>query len=221
MRRNVACRSIASGVVRSTSSSAPPTTCFTVPSKPGRHPRRLEDLADQEGRGRLAVGPGHPHHLQLRRSDLPRSAPPKAPWPPARPRPRPGQRGRSSSRSTTSADGPGLDCLRGELVPVRLLPGHAEEQRLRARLFGCHRPDRQARRRTISRSWLGSLRPQSRSRSRHALDSRCEAGHPLRERPAHRALLRAEPRGRAARRPRSSRTPERPPTRRSISPPEG
>ena len=34
MRRKVACRSIASGVVRSTSSSTPPTTCFTVPSSP-------------------------------------------------------------------------------------------------------------------------------------------------------------------------------------------
>ena len=34
MRRKVACRSIASGVVRSTSSSTPPTTCLTVPSSP-------------------------------------------------------------------------------------------------------------------------------------------------------------------------------------------
>ena len=34
MRRKVACRSIASGVVRSTSSSTPPTTCLTVPSNP-------------------------------------------------------------------------------------------------------------------------------------------------------------------------------------------
>jgi hypothetical protein len=38
MRRKVACSSIASGVVRSTSSSAPPTTCFTVPSRPHRIP---------------------------------------------------------------------------------------------------------------------------------------------------------------------------------------
>ncbi len=34
MRRKVACSSIASGVVRSTSSSTPATTCFTVPSSP-------------------------------------------------------------------------------------------------------------------------------------------------------------------------------------------
>ena len=34
MRRKVACRSIASGVVRSTGSSRPPTTDFTVPSSP-------------------------------------------------------------------------------------------------------------------------------------------------------------------------------------------
>ena len=34
MRLKVAWRSIASGVVRSTSSSAPPTTRFTVPSRP-------------------------------------------------------------------------------------------------------------------------------------------------------------------------------------------
>ena len=40
MRRNVACRSIASGVVRSTSSSTPPTTRFTVPSSPVWTPAR-------------------------------------------------------------------------------------------------------------------------------------------------------------------------------------
>ena len=34
MRRKVRCRSIASGVVRSTSSSTAPTTCLTVPSRP-------------------------------------------------------------------------------------------------------------------------------------------------------------------------------------------
>ena len=34
MRRNVACRSIPSGVVRSTGSSAPPTIDLTVPSRP-------------------------------------------------------------------------------------------------------------------------------------------------------------------------------------------
>ncbi len=38
MRRKVACRSIASGVVRSTPSSTPPTTCFTVPSRPQEMP---------------------------------------------------------------------------------------------------------------------------------------------------------------------------------------
>ena len=36
--RKVACRSIASGVVRSTSSSRPPTTRLTVPSSPQRRP---------------------------------------------------------------------------------------------------------------------------------------------------------------------------------------
>ena len=65
IRRKVACRSIASGVVRSTSSSTPPTTCFTVPSSPQRSPGRLEDLADQEGGRRLAVGPGDPDDPQL------------------------------------------------------------------------------------------------------------------------------------------------------------
>ncbi len=34
MRRNVRCRSIASGVVRSTGSAAPPTICSMVPSRP-------------------------------------------------------------------------------------------------------------------------------------------------------------------------------------------
>ncbi len=38
MRANVACRSIASGVVRSTSSTSPPTTRCTVPSSPQRRP---------------------------------------------------------------------------------------------------------------------------------------------------------------------------------------
>ncbi len=38
IRLNVACRSIASGVVRSTSSTAPPTTCRTVPISPHWNP---------------------------------------------------------------------------------------------------------------------------------------------------------------------------------------
>ncbi len=38
MRLKVAWRSIASGVVRSTSSSTPPTTRLTVPSSPARRP---------------------------------------------------------------------------------------------------------------------------------------------------------------------------------------
>ena len=71
IRRKVACSSIASGVVRSTSSSTPPTTCFTVPSSPQRNPGRLEDLPDQEGGGRLPVRPGHPDHPQLRRRVAP------------------------------------------------------------------------------------------------------------------------------------------------------
>ena len=50
-----------------TSSAAPPTTCFTVPSSPHRMPGRLEDLADQEGGRRLAVGAGHADHPQPRR----------------------------------------------------------------------------------------------------------------------------------------------------------
>ena len=50
MRRKVACRSIASGVVRSTSSSTPPTTCLTVPSSPQRIP-----AASRISRSRKAV----------------------------------------------------------------------------------------------------------------------------------------------------------------------
>ncbi len=66
IRRNVAWRSIASGVVRSTGSSTPPTTRFTVPSRPVWIAGALEDLADQERGRRLAVRPGDPDHAQLR-----------------------------------------------------------------------------------------------------------------------------------------------------------
>jgi hypothetical protein len=35
------------------------------PQQAAGGPPRFEDLADEEGGGRLAVGPGHPDHLQL------------------------------------------------------------------------------------------------------------------------------------------------------------
>ncbi len=50
MRRKVALRSIASGVVRTTSSSTPPTICFTVPSSPHCTP-----AASSTSRSRNAV----------------------------------------------------------------------------------------------------------------------------------------------------------------------
>ena len=144
IRRKVACRSIASGVVRSTSSSTPPTTCFTVPSSPHGDPRRLEDLPDQERRGRLPVGPGDPHHPQLRRRVAlePRRqrrhrrprvrdhhlrhrqapAPARRPAPPPRPRPR---RRRSHAR--------------------RPSPRARRRTASRARPCGCHRQGRRPR----------------------------------------------------------------------------
>ena len=134
IRRKVACRSIASGVVRSTASSTPPTTCLTVPSSPHWMPGRLEDLADQEGGRRLAVGAGDPDDPQLRASDRRRSAPRPAPSPPARRRPRPAARRASSSRSTTSAAAPASTTCGANSCPSALLPGHAEEQRPGPRL---------------------------------------------------------------------------------------
>ena len=67
MRLNVAWRSIASGVVRSTSSSTPPTTRLTVPSRPGLPAGGLEQVANEERRGGLAVGAGDAHHVELGR----------------------------------------------------------------------------------------------------------------------------------------------------------
>ncbi len=63
---NVRWRSIASGVVRTTSCSTPPMTLLTVPSSPVDRPARLEQRPGQERRGGLAVGPGDPDHLKGR-----------------------------------------------------------------------------------------------------------------------------------------------------------
>ena len=65
MRTNVSCRSMASPVVRTASSSSPPTTCLTVPSRPVCRPAGLQHVAHQERRGGLAVGAGDARHLQL------------------------------------------------------------------------------------------------------------------------------------------------------------
>ncbi len=92
IRRNVACRSIASGVVRSTSSSTPPTTCLHGPQQPALNPGGLEDLPQQERRRRLPVGPRHPNDSQLRRRIPPKPSRQAAPSPPAHRRPPPAPR---------------------------------------------------------------------------------------------------------------------------------
>ena len=62
--RNVRWRSIASGVVRTVGRSSPATTEVTVPSSPHCRPARLEQRADEEGGGGLAVRARHPHYGQ-------------------------------------------------------------------------------------------------------------------------------------------------------------
>ena len=98
------------------------------PEQPALDAGRLEDLADQEGGGRLAVGPGDPDDPQLAPSDRPRTAPPAAPSPPARRRPPPAAP-RLAAPARPPAPPPRPRPRPAEVVPVDLLPGHAEEQR--------------------------------------------------------------------------------------------
>ena len=65
MRREGRCRSIASGVVRSTRLLLPADHLLDVPSRPQLLPAASRIVADQKGRRRLAVGAGDPDHGQL------------------------------------------------------------------------------------------------------------------------------------------------------------
>ena len=128
MRRNVAWRSIASGVVRSTGSSTPPTTDLTVPSRPVCDSGRLEDRAREECGRRLAVRAGDAHDPQ-RRGRVAVEA----------------RRRRAHRRAHVGDDhlghpeaeraladqrgGAALDGVGSEVVAVGLEPGHAEEER--------------------------------------------------------------------------------------------
>ena len=99
------------------------------PQQPALDPRRLEDLPDQEGSGRLPVRPGDPRPPSAPQSGRPRTAPPTAPSPPARRRTTTCGTAKLQLPLDDQADRPGLNRRGGELVPIDLLPGHAEEQR--------------------------------------------------------------------------------------------
>ena len=126
--RNVRWRSIASGVVRTTARSSPPTTDLTVPSSPHCAARAPRAARGQEGRRRLAVGPGDPGDAQRAPSDRRRTAPRRR-----------AIAARTSSTSTSGTPSPSGRCdderrraardrVGREVVPVAGEAGDAEEQ---------------------------------------------------------------------------------------------
>ncbi len=189
----------------------PPTTCFTVPSSPHCDRRRLEDLAQQEGGRRLAVGPGDPDHPQLGRRVAPEARRQRRHRRPRVRRPPPAARPARARARPPAPPRPASTARGGELVPVGLLARHAEEQRPRPDLAGCRRRGRRSRRRGRRDSPRAvspprSARPVSRGDSRS-----CEsppAGAPI---PAGR-------RDRAGRRRRSRRRRAPRPSRRRFRP---
>ena len=121
--RNVRWRSIASGVVRTTARSSPPTTDLTVPSRPEEHARALEQRAREERGRRLAVGAGDPGDAQrrrrvaveARRGARHRGAHVRRPRTSGTPRP--------SGRCTTSATAPRATASGAKSCPSRVKPG--------------------------------------------------------------------------------------------------
>ena len=117
------------------------------PQQPGLDPRGLEDVPDQEGGGRLAVGAGDPGDPQLRGRVAQKRAAIGAIAARASAT-RTWVTPRSRCRSTTSAAAAASTARARELVPVRALPGNAEEQRAgldRATVVGeAGRPRRRA-----------------------------------------------------------------------------
>ena len=128
IRLKVAWRSIASGVVRSTSSSAPPTTCLHGAEQAAPDPGRLEHLADQERGRRLAVCPSHPRDPQLGGRVAPEPGRDRR-----HRRPRVGDEDLRHLQLEPALDdegrGPGLERRRRELVAVGPLADDAEEER--------------------------------------------------------------------------------------------
>ena len=173
------------------------------PQQPALDPRRLEDLADQERRRRLAVGPGDPDHPQLRGRVALERGPRAAPSPPARRRPPPAAPSSSSSRSTTSAAAPASTAA-ARTRARRPSPRRRRRRASRARPCGCRRRgprSRRSRRRRRRRPRaLGSPRERAR-RSSHR--------RPILGRGRRRARrpIPAGRRGRAARTRRSCRRP--------------
>ena len=212
MRRKVACRSIASGVVRSTSSSAPPTTCFTVPSSP---------LGSPPPRG--SRGPGR-RSSSCRWSRSPRRPAARAVGSPLKRAASGAIAARasatstcgtasSSSRSTTSAAAPAATDLRGELVPVALLARARRRTASPARPCGCRRRARSPR---SSRHRRPGLRSNAAASSSSLIDPilGTRSGGAATPIPAPR-------RGTAARRRRSGRRPAPRPSRRRFRPAAG
>ena len=128
--RNVACRSIASGVVRTAGRSSPPTTVVTPPSRPRREPAGLEQMADEVGRGRLAARPGDPDHGERGRRvavEGRRGAPHRG----AHVGDQQLRHAQPQRPGDDERRGPAVDRVLGEVVPVAREAGHAEEERAR------------------------------------------------------------------------------------------
>ena len=98
------------------------------PQQPALHPRRLQHLPNQEGSGRLPIRPGNPNDPQLRRR-----IPPKPSRQRRHSRPRIRDHNLSHSQIQLPLDHqrhrPSLNSRRSKLMPIDLLPRHAEEQR--------------------------------------------------------------------------------------------
>ena len=138
IRLKVASRSIASGVVRTTSSSTPPTTCFTVPSRPERRPSASRISRSRKAVVVLPLVPVIPAIV----SEAVGSPKKRAAI---------GAIAARASATRTCGHGQlevaldhqrgraGLDRGRGEVVPVGAEPRHAEVERLPPPPCGCRR----------------------------------------------------------------------------------
>ena len=97
------------------------------PQEAGSSPLRLQDVANQEGGGRLPVRARDADDPQAWRSGHPRSGRPRWPSPPGRRDPRLGH-GQVQQPLDHEARGAALDGSGSELVTVRAVARNAEEQ---------------------------------------------------------------------------------------------
>ena len=126
---NAACRSIASGVVRSDLVLDAPDDGLHGPEQPGRLARGLEQRAHEVGARRLAVGPGDADRLAASRSGRRGSARRRAPSPPRTSSTTTSGTPSASGWSTTSATAPRATASAAKSCPSRVNPRTQKKSR--------------------------------------------------------------------------------------------